>query len=66
MSSNHASGESYTTPTSILSKGGTGKSQTKNWGSKTVDVVRFSQSVNESQGAGGFLHQIHKIHLPLA
>ena len=56
MSSNHAADESYPTPTSILSKGGTGKTQTKNWGSKTIEAVRFSQHVNESQGAGVFLH----------
>ena len=50
MSSNHAAEESYPTPTSILSKGGTGKTPMKSWGTKATDAVRFAQYVNESQG----------------
>ena len=64
MSSNHAPDESYPTPTSILSKGGTGKTQMKNWGSKTADAVRFAQYVNESNSQGNcvLFNQIHKTH----
>ena len=41
--------ESYPPPTSILSKGGTGKN-VKNWGVKTAEAVRFAQNISDSQG----------------
>lgn len=55
MSSNHVPDEPYPVPTSILTKGGTGKIQQKNWGNKAADAVRFAQYVSESQGNCVFL-----------
>ena len=48
MASSHIPEESYPPPASILSKGGTGKNA-KNWGTKTIEAVRFSQYITDSQ-----------------
>ena len=46
MASSHIPEESYPPPASILSKGG---KNAKNWGTKTIEAVRFSQYITDSQ-----------------
>ena len=45
MASSHIPEEPYPPPASILSKG----KNAKNWGNKTIEAVRFSQYITDSQ-----------------